>query len=243
MKTVVSTAVKITTTLLLTVVCQFALAAPIIDRSNPEKMLKDATDALLTTSKEARSYVSTDHARYYQEVANILNQVINKDYFSRAVMANYGSNRLYNSLQTDAEKQAFNNRIALFSSVMEKVLIEKYADVLLTFNGDRIDISTMTDQNSNPNKARLQQTIYNSNNQHYSVQYSMYKDSQNLWLISNVIVEGINLGETYRSQFSAAVEKNKGDVDYVINNWGALMQPVKVKNTSTPAQASGEKGE
>jgi hypothetical protein len=34
-----------------------------------------------------------------------------------------------------------------------------------------------------------------------------------------VIIEGINLGQTYRNQFAAAVDQNHGDIDKVITNW------------------------
>jgi phospholipid transport system substrate-binding protein len=42
-------------------------------------------------------------------------------------------------------------------------------------------------------------------------------------MIANVVVEGVNLGQTYRSQFAEAVENHGGDVDYVVENWVELM--------------------
>jgi len=54
-------------------------------------------------------------------------------------------------------------------------------------------------------------------------------------MIANVIVEGVNLGQTYRSQFAEAVEKNKGDVDYVVDHWVELM--IQEDATNTPQQS------
>jgi hypothetical protein len=47
-----------------------------------------------------------------------------------------------------------------------------------------------------------------------------------------VIVENINLGQTYRSQFAEAVENHKGDIDYVVDHWVELM----LHNESSEAQ-------
>lgn len=200
------------------------LAAQTIDRSDPEKLLQQATDELLAISKAARDYVDQDRKRYYGEAEKVLDQVIATDYFARGVMATYASARLYRSLATDAEKKAFRERVERFSQALEQVLIAKYADALLAFDGERIDIERI-DNGAEAAKANLMQTIYDKSNQTYKVQYNLHQQKDGSWLISNVIVEGVNLGATYRNQFAEAVEKNRGDVDYVVNHWTELMAP------------------
>ena len=39
------------------------------------------------------------------------------------------------------------------------------------------------------------------------------------WKLINVVMDGINLGKTFRSQFEQAVQKNNGDIDMVIEKW------------------------
>lgn len=201
-----------------------AVTAQTIDRSDPEALLKQATNELLAISKAAREYVEQDRKRYYGEAEKILDQVIATDYFARGVMATYASARLYRSLQTDAEKLAFRERVGKFSQALEQVLIAKYADALLAFDGERIDIERI-DNRAEQGRATLMQTIYDKSNQTYSVQYNLHQQKDDSWLITNVIVEGVNLGATYRNQFAEAVEKNRGDVDYVVDHWTQLMAP------------------
>lgn len=211
-------------------VLSLQLHANAIPRNDPEKMLVQATNELLATSREARDYAEEDPQRYYAEVAGIIGQVIDKEYFARGVMATYASQRLYRSLATDKEREAFKARITRFSNTLQTVLIEKYADALLTFGGERIDVQDVTSSGSPENKVSLLQTIYDKNNTNYKVQYNLQKKNDGLWLINNVIVEGINMGATYRNQFSEAVDKHQGDVDYVVDHWGELMNN---PNTST----------
>jgi phospholipid transport system substrate-binding protein len=66
------------------------------------------------------------------------------------------------------------------------------------------------------------------------IQYSLHKVKDGSWMISNVIVEHVNLGLTYRDQFAESVENHQGDVDYVVDHWIDIM---------LRAQSSGSAGE
>jgi phospholipid transport system substrate-binding protein len=194
-----------------------------ISRSDPELMLKQATDQLLEISKEAQLYASQEPERYYAAVTGVLDQVMDTQYFARGVMATYASMRLYKSLQTDAERAAFRDRVGRFAIALKRVWMVKYADALLRFHGEKIELARLATGNDSDDRALVEQTIHDEGNQTYLVQYSLRKASDGGWLIINVIVEDINLGETYRSQFAEAVENHKGDVDYVVDHWVELM--------------------
>lgn len=196
---------------------------PAISRTDPELMLKQATDQLLAISKAARDYVDTDRERYYSEVAAVLDQVMDINYFARGVMATYASARAYKALTSEAEKKAFRERVARFAVALKRVWMVKYADALLKADGERIELNRINTADDDDDRASVNQTITDKKNQKYLVQYSLHKVKDGSWMIANVIVEGINLGQTYRSQFAEAVENNGGDVDYVVDNWVELM--------------------
>jgi len=198
-------------------------AATPIPRNDPVVMLRDATDRLLAVSKEARAYAKDDPERYYAAVDQVLDQVLDIHYFARGVMATYASARLYKSLQTDAERQAFRDRIEHFVTAIKRVFMVKYADALLTFEGERIDLASVPTGYDDPDRASVQQTIYDKDGKTYLVQYSLHRGKDGGWLVYNVIVEDINLGQIYRNQFAEAVENHKGDVDYVVDHWVELM--------------------
>ncbi len=213
-------------TILFALMCLLASGAGFAEqivRDDAQQMLKQTTDVLLGISTRAKSYVDKDKKRYYKEVEVILNQVIDKEYFARGVMSTYSSARLYNALKTEEEKIAFRNRLNTFADIMQIVLIEKYADVLLLFDGQRIEFESLTLDAPDGSKVNLKQIIHNQNGDSYVIQYNLQKDSAGQWLVYNFIVEGINLGSTYRSQFAEAVEKNKGNVDYVVANWASIV--------------------
>tara|TARA_B100000029_G_C17270224_1_gene849546 strand:+ start:132 stop:320 length:189 start_codon:yes stop_codon:yes gene_type:complete len=46
-----------------------------------------------------------------------------------------------------------------------------------------------------------------------------------VWRLANLIVNGVNIGLTYRSQFSNALQKSEyaGDLDLLINDWSEVI--------------------
>jgi phospholipid transport system substrate-binding protein len=207
--------------------------APPIPRDDPEAMVREATTRLLDTARAARSYAKQDPERYYAAVEDVLAPVLDMRFFARSVMATWASQRLYNSLETDAEKTAFRERVDRFVGASRRVFLIKYADAVLNFEGERIDVTALPTPKDDPDHASVQQIIYDVDDRTYKVQYSLRRGKDGDWLVGNVIVEGVNLGQIYRNQFAEAVEKNRGDVDYVVDHWEVLM---------TQNAASGEGG-
>ena len=47
----------------------------------------------------------------------------------------------------------------------------------------------------------------------------MYLNKQGQWKLINIVINGVNLGLTFRNQFRALAEEFDGDIDKVILNW------------------------
>jgi len=109
---------------------------------------------------------------------------------------------------------------------------------LLKADGERIELNRINTADDGDDRASVNQTITDKKNQNYLVQYSLHKVKDGSWMIANVVVEGVNLGQTYRSQFAEAVENHKGDVDYVVDNWVELMLHEDATGIDKPAGAA-----
>ncbi len=211
---------------------------PPIPRDDPEQMVRQATTELLEVSRAARSYAKEDPERYYAAVLQVLDQVLDMRFFARGVMANYASARQYKALRTDAERAAFSARVDRFAAALKRVFLVKYSDALLTFEGERIDLAPQPTGVDDPDRASMLQTIYDKGGETYHVQYSLRRNDDG-WLVINVIVEDINLGQIYRSQFAEAVEKNRGDVDYVVEHWVEIMNAQSEAGSENQAGTAG----
>lgn len=210
-----------------------SVAEPAAANSDPYQMLKQATDQLLQVSKEAKTYAKNDPERYYREILAVLDPVLDFEYFSRGAMGTYGSARRYKTLTSEQEKAAFRERVNRFNDTLKRTLLVTYSDALLSFNGSRIELEKSARPVANSKNTSLVQKIYDEDGKSYTVQYSLRKDKSGDWLVYNVIVEGINLGQLYRNQFADAVEQNKGDVDYVVDHWADIMRKSTADKTAS----------
>ena len=67
--------------------------------------------------------------------------------------------------------------------------------------------------------------VFKVDDKSYEAVHAMkYNSSSKLWLLENLVVEGINLGINYRSQFDRMMTRNKNDYDKVISEWSGADQ-------------------
>ena len=60
--------------------------------------------------------------------------------------------------------------------------------------------------------------ILNTGSSKYPISYKLRKNDQN-WMIVNIIVNGVNLGLTFRNQFQALATNNNGDINLTLDEW------------------------
>ena len=117
-------------------------------------------------------------------------------------------------------------------------MVETYAKGLLKFDGQKIETlpPRKGDDVASGNVAVLQ-NIYGAADKPYVIQYTM-KKREGVWKLQNVIIEGINLGQTYRSQFASAADQYHGDLDKVIANWRVEPQLAAAEDDAAKAGAA-----
>jgi len=53
------------------------------------------------------------------------------------------------------------------------------------------------------------------------VVYTLGLGKSGVWKVTNVVLDGVNLGKTFRSQFAQSVKENSGDIAAAIAGWSA----------------------
>lgn len=209
-------------------------------QQDPYKIVQQTTEQVLAIIKEAKGYYAKDPERFHNQVTTVLDKVVDFDSFSRSIMGSYASERGYQALKTDAEKAVFKERIQRFSSTFKQGLVHTYANGLLNFNGQKIEtLPPAKGSDAASGSVSVIQKIYNDSGKPYVIQYSMRRSKDGQWKLHNLIIEGINLGLTYRNQFSSAADLYKGDIEKVIANWSVEPQLDGAK-TSAPAATNAK---
>ena len=193
---------------------------------NAHDVVNETTQKVMTAVAEAGSYVDTDPERYYQQVQAILDPVIDFRGFARSVMGPYASSERYRELDETGQTR-LREQLDRFTEVMRVGLVRTYSKGLLAYGGSRIEVQAAAAQDPAGNKASVKQLVYSGQPEPYVLIYQMGRANSGEWQLRNIVIEGVNLGEIYRSQFEASARKNNGDLNAVIDSWTA----VEVKTT------------
>jgi phospholipid transport system substrate-binding protein len=102
---------------------------------------------------------------------------------------------------------------------MREGLVRTYGKGLLAFGGSRIEVIVPEGGSLNGSLVTVKQLVYSDEPEPYVLLYQMGRNKSGEWKLRNIIIESVNLGEIYRSQFESSARKYDGDLDNVIDNW------------------------
>ena len=188
---------------------------------DPYQVIVAATEELSALVKSAQLYYEEEPERYFQAIAQWADPLIDFPSFTRSVMGDYGTRAYYQSL-TDEQKAQFKTDYRDFVTTFKNGLISTYAKGLLAFHGQKIDVLPLTEEqqaNAKANKpVDVKQTIQGKQKL-YTVTYKMSPNKEGKWLLRNVQIDSVNVGQLYRQQFVASMQRHEQDFSKVIANW------------------------
>lgn len=203
---------------LLTLLASAQIWAQDTEQSDPGAIVAQATDRVMALVAEAGEYFDEDPDRYYAAIGGEVDDLIDFRSFARGVMGDAASGATYRQLD-DAGKARLRGQLDTFSEVIRSGLIQTYGKGLLAFGGLKTEVLPAEIAPNNERLASVTQRVTGDQGQVYTLRYQMglYRDGQ--WRLRNMIIENVNLGEIYRSQFADALEDANGDIDQVIAGW------------------------
>lgn len=211
--------VSMGTALLLMIMACFAAVA---EDKTPYQQVEDVTEKLIQTIEETRQYFESDPDRYYQAITELLDPMIDFPSFTRGVMGEYGTRDYYQSLPSAEAKAEFREQYSEFVKVFKQGLMQTYGKGFLAFNGQEIRILEPSKEElalvANKQAVDVRQSIENGEDT-YLITYKVRPDKSGQWLLRNVIIESVNVGQLYRNQFVAAMKKHENNFQAVVASW------------------------
>lgn len=159
----------------------------------------------LTVIKEEGSNYDENPEEFKDRLKNIWEPMVDIKIVSRLIL----SSKIYNSA-TSAQKDLFEERT-------KKLLLDTYVTTLLEFENYQIK----TDENIKINKNKTYEVLVNfySDSSSFVTKLTIYKNAAGEYRIINIIIDGINLGLTFRNQFQDTYLENNSDLDIAIESW------------------------
>ena len=177
-----------------------ATAAP-----SPYESVLSSTDHLLEKLVEVQPIYKSDKDKFFQEVDRSLAPFIDFEGFSRGVMAKY-------------YRRASDQQKERFAKTFRTSLIKTYGKVLLGIDSPQVTVQKDNQPQKDPRKARVKLEIRGKDGAVYPIEYSLVLVDQR-WKLRNLVINGINIGLQFRSQFSAYMRQYKNNIDEVIDHW------------------------
>ena len=104
-----------------------------------------------------------------------------------------------------------------FIEAFKSSLLNTYSSTLAQWGDQKIE-TIFPDEVNFTKVVDVQQNLITTSNI-YPITYKVRNDGSGNWLIINIIVNGVNLGLTFRNQFQALAIEHSENVDLIIQNW------------------------
>lgn len=173
-------------------------------QETPHELVEKVTEVMFDIVKEYDGG-EDDTQAYYQAIEEVLDPVVAFPYIAGAVMGSHG-------------EDATNEQKRKFIKVFRRGLIETYAKGIAGYTDSEIRIVPPKEGDKNSRRVSVDQEVKHDGST-YELSYTMLRSKSGEWKLINLVLDGVNLGRSLRSQFSQAAKKYDGDLDKVIDNW------------------------
>ena len=145
--------------------------------------------------------------RFFEALDGLLADVVDFNWIALKVMGSYG-------------KQATPEQRTRFASAFRCELIETYGRGLMAYGEQDIVVLPPVDDINGLRKVTVVQEI-RGNDGVFPLTYSMGMNRDDQWKVTNVVINGINLGKTFRNQFLQRAQTFDGNIDQIIADWSS----------------------
>ena len=188
-------------------ICAFSLLLLVPANSseiNPQTFIDSNAQSMVQVIVKNKDLFESDPDLYKKKIKDIFEPMVDFRRVSASVMGK--ENYLKSSTEQKSE----------FIEVFKNSLLDTYASTLAQW-GDQKIVTNFTNKTAFEKIEDVNQDLLTESNS-YPITYKVRKSGEG-WKIINIIVNGVNLGLTFRNQFRALSEEFNGDIDKVILNW------------------------
>ena len=187
----------------------FSISSPIAsdDNENAFNFINENAVYFLTIIKTEGSKYDEKPDEFKEKLKNIWEPMVDVSLVSRLILSK-------------AYRTATEEQILLFQTRTKKLLLDTYISALLEFEDYELETSRKIKENKN--KTLEVEINFFSASDSFKAKFTLYKNKQGELKIINIIIDGINLGLTFRNQFQDNLKNENYDLDKAIETWKPL---------------------
>lgn len=174
---------------------------------DPYQQIEQVTVELLAIIATHQDGYPENEKAYFDGLDELLSDHIDFNFIARNVMGSYG-------------KMASAEQRVRFAETFRSGLVETYGRGLIGYENQKIVLVKAGKVDAGQRKLTVRQEIRSADTV-YPLEYSMARKKTGEWMVVNVVINGINLGKTFRNQFVQSAQRSGGNIDQVISGWSS----------------------
>jgi len=196
---------KVTMKSIIVLAAFFFLHTAVFAELNPNQYIDSRAQAMVNVITSNQSLYASDPNQFKDKINTIFEPMVDFRRVGASVMGK-------KSYLTATKSQR-----AKFIAVFRTSLLDNYSSTLAQW-GDQTIETIFPDKLVFNKTEDVNQNLITANSI-YPITYKVRNDGNGNWLIINIIVNGVNLGLTFRNQFQALADEHNGNIDEIINSW------------------------
>ena len=173
---------------------------------NPYLFIDNNAQKMVQVLTLEAALFETDRSLYEQKIKDIFEPMID----FRRVAASVMGKKYYLLASKDERSE--------FVLIFKDSLLDTYAETLAQW-GDSTITTKFPDSKSNIYEKNVEvKQVLNTGSSKYPISYKLRRNEEG-WKIVNIIINGVNLGLTFRNQFQALAVTHDENIDLTLQNW------------------------
>ena len=177
----------------------------ILSDEDPYIFIDENAQKMVRVLTEDSSLFETDRVLYENKIKEIFEPMIDFRRVAASVMG-----KKYYLLATKEER-------AEFVLIFRDSLLDTYAETLAQWGDSTITTEFPKNKEDLSKNVEVKQTL-DTGTSKYPISYKLRK-SKDGWKIVNIIINGVNLGLTFRNQFQALAVSHNENISDTLRNW------------------------
>lgn len=183
-------------------ICSFEIKA----EENPYIYIDKNAQLMVETLKNNKQLFADDRDLFEDKIKEIFEPMID----FRLIAASVMGKKYYFKATKDERVE--------FIEIFKDSLLDTYAETLAQWEDQVIETIFVEYDNEKALKSIEVKQELNTGDSIYPILYKLRK-TENGWAIINIIINGVNLGLTFRNQFRALADEHDENVTLTIKNW------------------------
>ena len=177
----------------------------ILSDEDPYMFIDENAQKMVRVLTEDSSLFETNRVLYENKIKEIFEPMIDFRRVAASVMG-----KKYYLLATKEER-------AEFVLIFRDSLLDTYAETLAQWGDSTITTEFPKNKEELSKNVEVKQTL-DTGTSKYPISYKLRK-SKDGWKIVNIIINGVNLGLTFRNQFQALAVSHNENISDTLKNW------------------------